>query len=104
MPRRKSEPEQRPNPNVCLQITAPIPGLTPRWVGALLFPDKKVACNRAPDEEIRKILEHPECYRIVQGDDLISAVDAWVEPRRPSPSRPVKAPRASRPQHLRPVD
>lgn len=104
MPRRKSEPEEKPNPAVCLQITSPVPGLTPRWVGALLFPDKKVACNRAPDEEIRAILEHPECYRVLQGDELISAVAPWAESRRPSPAPPVKARRVSRPRHLRPVD
>lgn len=102
VPRRKVEAEQKLSPAVCLQITRPVPGLTPRWVGALLMPDKKIACNRVPDAEILTILEHPECYRIIQDGELVSAVQPWVERPCPEPLLPVKASRNLRPRpHLR---
>ena len=59
--------------SLVIQIVRPVPGLLPRWVGAVLFVDRKVACNNVPDAEIRAILAHPESYRIVEADELTSA-------------------------------
>lgn len=99
MPPRKSEPEeQTAAPRI--QILRPVPGLSPRWVGAVVSPGSGIVCNRVFDEEMRAILAHPECYRVISDDELSSALALWSPQAHP---RPLKARQAARPRrgHLR---
>ena len=95
--------EQRPDEQARpkkVKIIRPVPGLIPRWVGAILYVDEKVACNDVPEREIDAILAHPECFIVL--DDDASA----VEPQPSGALRPHRVPGASfrpLPGHLKPL-
>lgn len=84
MPRRRSDPETKPKPLV-IQITHPVPGLVPRWVGAVVFVDRRAACNNVYEQEMRMILENPTCWRIVGEDEITSAFELYQDASAPHP-------------------
>lgn len=97
-----------PNPHCArIQITKPIPGLSERWLGAVINIEKRVVINRITDQEALAILANPDCHRPVS--DLSSAAILWdaldhldEASETPRPQVAPKGVRRHRPGYLRP--